>query len=177
MLLEQSTDGDRIIAHVTMWGFATLANEGLGQGLVHAMTSLLVGTMHTWFAGEPSTRASLAESLPRDPKAWTQRIEEEVRTRKDCPLVQVPRERLEGFRESVRVKSWSFVLWLLARHPDKWTKPFEALAGDKVMTPEEIGAVFERELGVSIDRLRSRVARMGQRRHAAREGRAPRQLT
>lgn len=153
LLLEQSTDGDRIIAHVTMWGFATFGNEGLGQGLVHAMTSLLVGTMHTWFGGEPSTRAGPGEPLPRDPKAWTQRIEEDVRTRTDCPLVQVPRERLESFRESVRVKSWSFVLWLLARHPDKWVKPFAALAADKVMTPEEIAAVFERELGVSVDRL------------------------
>ena len=149
----ESIDGDNIIAHVTMLGFAGGANEGLGQGLVHAMTSLLVGTMNTWFGQQPTTRAGRAELLPRDPKAWTERIEEEVRDRKDWPLVQVPRERLESFREAVRVKAWSFVLWLLARHPDAWPKPFEALASDKPRMPEEIAAVFQSELGTSVERL------------------------
>lgn len=142
-------DADTIVAHVTMWGFANGANEGLGQGLVHTMTSLLVGTMNTWFGAPPPTVASPKEHLPRDPKEWAARIREEIRARQDWPVVQVPRERLSSFRENVRVKSWSFVLWLAARHPDRWTRVFLGIDSAKGPLPEAIDAVFRAELGRS----------------------------
>ncbi len=146
-------DADEIIAHVTMWGFATQHNEGLGQGLVHAMTSLLVGTMHTWFGAEPPTRAAREVPLPRDPKAWAQRIAEEIRANQDWPLAQVPREKLTNFREQVRVKSWSFVLWMLARYPSNWSQVLQAIDSDQNLMPEQIEQIYVREFGVSLQQL------------------------
>lgn len=150
---QRELDADSIIAHVTMWGFANDGNEGLGQGLVHAMTSLLVGTMNTWFGQPPPTQASPRKPLPRDPKQWAARLREEIRKGEDCPAVQVPRERLSSFREAVRVKSWSFVLWLVARYPDRWTRAFKSLETAKNPMPEAIDAVFQQEFGRSVHDL------------------------
>jgi hypothetical protein len=149
----ESLDADSIIAHVAMWGFANQHNDGLGQGLVHAMTSLLVGTTLTWFGEEPKTRAGSQKPLARDEKAWDQRLREEIRAGKDWPLVQVPREKLSSFREVVRVKSWSFVLWLMARHPDTWTRALQAILTDQNPLPEQIEQVFEREFGRPLPQL------------------------
>lgn len=143
-------DADSIIAHVAMWGFATRRNDGLGQGFVHAMTSLLVGSNNTWFGAEPKTRAGSGAALPRDTVAWSARIREEIANGKDWPVVQVPRERLDNFREVVRVKAWSFVTWLMARHPIEWPRVFEAIETDKNPMPEQIEAIFQRELGRSV---------------------------
>lgn len=144
-LHERQLDADSIIAHVTMWGFATDGNEGLGQGLVHTMTSLLVGTMNTWFGAPPATQASPRKPLPRDPKQWAARIREEIAKHEDLPAVQVPRERLSSFRENARVKSWSFVNWLIARYPDRWMRAFKGLESEKNPLPEAIEAFFAKE--------------------------------
>ncbi len=149
MLGPEPLDADRLIAHVAMWGFATAHNEGLGQGLVHAMTSLLVGTTHTWFGAEPKTSAGRGAALARDRQAWSDRLRAEIRAGQDWPLVQVPRERLSSYRENVRVKAWSFVLWLVARHPDRWQRLFTALDNATNRLPEDVDAVFVRELGRS----------------------------
>ncbi len=149
----ESLDADNIIAHVAMWGFASQQNEGLGQGFVHVMTSLLVGTTWTWFGAEPKTRAANQKPLPRDEKAWDQRLREEIRAGKDWPLVQVPRETLSSFREIVRVKSWSFVLWLMARYPDNWTRALQALPTDKNPMPEQVEKVFLQDFGMPLQQI------------------------
>jgi len=152
-LQERQLDADSIIAHVTMWGFAIDGNEGLGQGLVHTMTSLLVGTMNTWFGSPPATQASPHKALPRDPKEWAARVREEIAKHEDWPIVQVPRERLSSFRENVRVKSWSFVYWLMARHPDRWTRAFKGLESAKSPMPDAIEAFFAKEFERSLGEL------------------------
>ncbi|MCC7063442.1 MAG: hypothetical protein IT456_11595 [Planctomycetes bacterium] len=152
-LHRRELDADSMIAHVTMWGFATDGNEGLGQGLVHTMTSLLVGTMNTWFGSPPPTQASPRKELPRDPKQWAARIREEIAKGADWPAVQVPRERLSSFRENVRVKSWSFVYWLMARYPDRWTRAFKGLESEKNPMPEAIEAFFAKEFERSLSEL------------------------
>ena len=64
--------------------------------------------------------------------------------------MQVPRERMDHFRDEVRVKSWSFVLWLLARHPDEWHGLLGELAKENLL-PEQVqdgfGKRFGREIG------------------------------
>ena len=149
----ESLDADNIIAHVAMWGLANRHNEGLGQGFVHAMTSWLVGSTATWFGAEPKTRAGNSKPLPRDPKAWDQRLREEIRAGKDWPLVQVPRERLSSFREVVRVKSWSFMTWLVARFPDTWHRALQAIESQKNLMPEQIEQLFLQEFGLPLPQL------------------------
>lgn len=149
----ESLDADSLIAHVAMWGFANQHNEGLGQGLVHTMTSLLVGTTLTWFGAEPPTRSGNQQPLARDEKAWDQRLREEIRTGKDWPLVQVPREKLSSFREVVRIKSWSFVMWLMARYPDTWPRALQAILTDQNPMPERIEQVFQQEFGLPLPQI------------------------
>ncbi|MCU0862555.1 MAG: hypothetical protein MUC36_02075 [Planctomycetes bacterium] len=149
----ESLDADHIIAHVAMWGFANQHNEGLGQGLVHAMTTLLVGTTLTWFGEEPKTRAGNQKPVARDEKAWDQRLREEIRAGKDWPLVQVPREKLSSYREVVRVKSWSFVRWLMARYPDTWTRALQAIVTAQNPMPEQIEQVFQQEFGLPLPQI------------------------
>lgn len=149
---DERADADDIIAHVAMWGFAQGRNEGFGQGLVHTLTSLLLGTTLTWFGDEPATSTS-KRALPRSEGEWTTRLREEMRAGKDWPLAQVPRERLDSFRESVRVKSWSFVTWLVARFPDRWTQVFDAIPSDKLPDLAAIEAIIAKELGCSVEQL------------------------
>jgi len=151
--VNEPNDADDIVAHVAMWGFAQNHNEGLGQGLTHALTSLLLGTTQTWFGDAPATSTGSQKQMPRDEAAWTTRIRDEIKAGKDWPLAQVARERLSSFREAARVKSWSFVLWLVARFPDRWVRVFEALDSDKLPDLAGIEAIFAKELGCTVEQL------------------------
>lgn len=146
-------ENDRLVAEVTMWGFAGRYNEGLGQGLVHTMTSLLCGTTLTWYGALPKTVASPRQAVPRDPRAWAARLREELLAGQDWPLVQLPRERLTSFREQVRIKSWSFVGWLVARHPVEWPRWFVALDPSRKLLPEDVERACQDAFGRSVDEL------------------------
>jgi hypothetical protein len=74
----------------------------------------------------------------------------EIDQRTDWPLQQIPRERLDNYRPRVRMKAWSFVVWLLARHPDRWATLLRALPSPEEVanpTPEQCTAVIEQVLG------------------------------
>jgi hypothetical protein len=148
-------ENDRLVAEVTMWGFAGRYNEALGQGLVHTMTSLLCGTTLTWYGGSPKTSASPKEQLPREPREWSARLRDEILAGKDWPLVQVPRERLSSFRENVRVKAWSFVGWLAARYPVEWPRLFVALTNERNLLPEDVDRAFRDAVGRTAQEVES----------------------
>jgi hypothetical protein len=67
--------------------------------------------------------------------------------------VQVPRERLSSFREVVRVKSWSFMTWLVARFPDTWHRALQAIESQKNLMPEQIEQLFLQEFGLPLQQL------------------------
>jgi tetratricopeptide (TPR) repeat protein len=137
-------DGDNAVAQLTKRGTPEF-NQGFSEGLVHAMTWLLVGTCETWFMNLPLTASGKME-LTHDPVEWLESLREQVDAHRDWPLVQVPRERMDNFRNAVRTKSWSFVLWLLARHPQQWDTLLTRLGHD-ALEPEEVERIFAEVLG------------------------------
>lgn len=146
----QEDDADWIIAHVAMTCFSSGANDALGEGLVHAMTWLLVGTTRTWYGALPGTESSGAPQLTWHPGDWLELLRAQIQKGEDWPLEQLPRERLSRFRPQVRIKSWQFVLWLLGRHEEQWAALFHAFPTDRVPLPEEVAATVQQVLGRSV---------------------------
>ena len=87
-----------------------------------------------------------AEAQPAAPAEWFRKLHAEIDAGADWPLVQVPREGLQNFRVSVRFKSWSFVTWLLARHPDRWVQLLASLPS-KNLSEEVVEQTFQSVLG------------------------------
>lgn len=137
-------DADAAVGLSTKYGFPSF-NPGLGEGLVHAMCWLLVGTCNTSFMSLPATAADNRESK-FDPRDWINLLRDDIDAGKDWPLVQIPRERMDNFRNQVRRKAWSFMLWLLARHPEQWPHLLAKL-GREDHTPEEVAKIFTETLG------------------------------
>lgn len=69
------------------------------------MTWLLCGSVHTSYMELPTT-ARLGDRIERDPDLWLQQLQDQVEAGTDWDLAQVPRERLDNFRDPVRFKSW-----------------------------------------------------------------------
>ena len=113
------------------------------------MTWLLVGTTRTWYGQLPGTEAT-QENLGYEPEEWRQQLQAQIRKGEDWPLAQVPRERLDRFRPQVRTKVWSLMLWLMARHPDKFVSAMFAFPSDHVGLPEECAAVWQQQLGIDV---------------------------
>ncbi|MFK7741524.1 MAG: hypothetical protein AB8H80_14495 [Planctomycetota bacterium] len=143
----QGLDRDHAVANVTKRHFLDQRNEGLGEGLMHVTTWLLCGSTHTYFADLPKTSVD-GVLMPRDTDKWRERLWTEIAQGKDMPLAVVPRERAESFRDSTRIKSWGFMLWMLARYPDKWLPLINACGAPK-LTPEGVDLAFEEVLGKS----------------------------
>ncbi|GAB4137152.1 MAG: hypothetical protein Fur0037_02110 [Planctomycetota bacterium] len=141
---------DRIVGFVAYQGFLFGRNPGLGEGLLHACTWYLLGTTWTWYGSLPSTQASGDSLLQPDPDAWLARLREQIRKGEDWPIAQIPREPLTHYRPKVRVKSWSFMSWLLARHPERWLDFFLALSERKVLMPEQVEALGEDAFGAPL---------------------------
>lgn len=120
-------------------------NAGLSEGLVHTMTWLLCGTTKSSYMELPTT-VGAKEKRSTDPMQWLQVLRDGVEAGTDWPLVQVPRERLENFRAPVRYKAWSFVSWLLARHPEQWALLMITL-GHEPRLPEDVTRMFTEVLG------------------------------
>lgn len=140
-------DDDFAVGHATKRGTGWF-NPGFGEGLVHTMTALLCNSMHASYFMLPTTR-STATKRPRRPDECLQLLRADIERGEDWPLVQVPRERHENFRDPVRFKSWSFVSWLLARHPDRWVQLLVEL-GHESRLPEDVAAIFEKVLARKI---------------------------
>ena len=139
----RSHDNDHAVGHATKRG-TPWCNSGLSEGLVHVATWLLCGTMESSYMQLASTEAG-DEEITNEAKLWIDALREEIELGEDWPLVQVPRERMSNFRNSVRVKAWSFMTWLLARHPDRWVRLLVEL-GHEPKLPEEVAALFEKVL-------------------------------
>jgi len=143
-------DADAIVAHVATYGFAERCNQGLSEGLVHTLTSLMVDSMHTFNGTVPATVASRQKREDPTPERWWERLREQMDQHTDCPIAQLPRERLDNYRPELRMKVWSFVTWLLARYPDKWTDLLLVLPDQKPQARfslEQATEAIEKALG------------------------------
>ncbi|MCB9878153.1 MAG: hypothetical protein H6835_11180 [Planctomycetes bacterium] len=124
----ETIDEDYAVANVTKRHLLDLRNDGFGEGLTHAMCWLLCGTTNTYFADLPKTAASGLKPIKRDPDLWFERLWSEIEQHQDQPLGVVAREQPQAFRDSTRLKSWSFMLWMLAAHPDQWMPLLDAVS-------------------------------------------------
>lgn len=137
---DAALDADKAVAAATNHGCRRV-NPALLQGCVHAATWLLCGTTHSRYGSLPKTYAGTFELPKSDPAVWFDRLQEMLANDTAVPLVQVPRERLDAFREDVRIQAWSFQLWLLARHPDDWPVLVQKLNQSELL-PEQVEAAF-----------------------------------
>lgn len=117
---DRDLDADKVVAHVTKRHLVAGCNDGLGEGVVHAMTWLLAGSIKSSYVNLQHTVTKDMKPLRRLPEAWRARLMEEIAAGKDWPLAQVPRERIDNFRDSARIKSWSLIVYLMARYPNQW---------------------------------------------------------
>lgn len=147
--LHEREDADHAVAHVTKLQFLGGRNDGLGEGLVHAMTWLLCGTTLTRYADLPKTVSGDAKPLGSNPAEWRKRLDQDISKGEDWPLHQLPRERADNFRDGARIKGWSFLVFMLARFPDRWYDLLDGMSAVELRIPEDVEAVFQEELGMS----------------------------
>lgn len=145
---------DSMIGTVFMYGLAFERNEGLGEGLLHAATWYLQSTCITRFGALPEGSATERElALPESTNWWLRAMRDQALSHQDWPLDQIPRERLSRFRNDCRLKSWSFMTWVMAAYPEKWWDYYEALPDPKKHPPtlEEINAIGEKVFGKKLE--------------------------
>jgi len=140
-------DADFMVAHATKRGTPWF-NPGLSEGLVHTATWLLCGSMRSSYMNLPTTVGERDERST-EPAVCLRALRDDVEAGRDWQLVQVARERMANFRSPVRYKSWTFVFWLMARHPDQWVRLLVEL-GHEARMPEDVAKIFESVLGRSV---------------------------
>ncbi len=148
---EQNLDSDHAVANTTKRHLLGERNEGLGEGFMHVTTWLLCGSTWTYFADLPKTTTG-GENMSRDAKGWLERLQQQIEDGEDQPLRIVPRERIDNFRDKTRLKSWSFMFWLLASHPDKWFPLIDAMSVPD-LSPEQVDQEFKKAFKMPIEAL------------------------
>ena len=141
---------DSMIADVVMYGLCLQRNDGIGQGIIHAVTWYLKSTsISKWGAIPEGTVGEDSLELPEGTNWWMRTIRDQAMSHQDWALGQVPRERLSRFRNDCRMKTWSLMTWMMAAYPDKWLSFFLALpdADKKVPTLEDVEEVVVDKLG------------------------------
>jgi len=141
---------DSMIAYVLFTGLLQTRNDGIGQGLVHAITWYMKSTsISRWGALPEGTQGADSLELPHGTNWWLRTVRDQASSHQDWQLAQVPRERLSRFRNDCRLKSWSFMTWVIAAYPDKWLDFVVQLpdADKKVPTLEEIEVVVQKVFG------------------------------
>ena len=146
----QGDDQDRVVGHVMMRCAAQRLNPGLAEGLVHALTWMMCGTVKTRYMQLAHTVSSKREAWPAEPGAWRLRLEAELAKDNDWPLIQIPRERMDNFRDPVRAKAWSFCVWMLARHHEDWLDLCAALNKPNA-TQGDVQELFGAALGLDVE--------------------------
>src|SRR5262245_35124644 len=147
---------DTMIAYVFMLGLCQGGNDGIGQGIIHAVTWYMKSTsISRWGALPEGSVGDDALELPEGTNWWLRTVRDQASSNQDWALAQVPREKLSRFRNDCRLKTWSFMTWAMAQYPDKWLKFFQKLpdADKKVPTLEEVEDVIQKELGESSEAI------------------------
>lgn len=145
-------DADRCVGHVMMRCAAQRLNHAMSEGLVHALTWMMCGTVQTHYIQLAHTTSGKREAWPAKADVWRQRLEEELANAMDWPLMQLPRERMDNFRDPVRAKAWSFCVWLLARHHEDWLDLCAALNKPNA-TEGDVEELFGEALGLDVEEV------------------------
>jgi hypothetical protein len=143
---------DSLIAYMIFDGLLGGRYDGVGQGIVHAVTWYMKATcISRWGALPEGTVGDDGLELPEGTNWWMRTVRDQAVSNQDWPLAQVPREKLSNFRNDCRLKGWSVMTWMMAAYPDKWLNFYLALPDTekKVPTLEEIEEIVVKELGKS----------------------------
>tara|TARA_R110002072_G_scaffold31466_4_gene96966 strand:+ start:47121 stop:48590 length:1470 start_codon:yes stop_codon:yes gene_type:complete len=149
----RDNDGDMVTGHVVKRHVVAGCNDGFGEGVVHAMTWLMVGTIKSSFTSLQHTVTEDHKPLRKLPDAWRSRLMDEIAAGKDWRLEQIPRERIHSFRDSARVKSWSFVLFMMARFPRQWLDVVRKMPKVDGLTVEDVAKTLKEILNCSVGEL------------------------
>ena len=137
---------DRQVAKVWELGIGISGRAGkpnfpLAEGALHAASWFLLSTVMTQRGSLPTgTTAKREARLPKSPGWWLRAMRDQAIARTDMPLLQFPRKQSSAFSNDARLKSWSFMTWLMARHPENWHEFIVTVSGQKIPLPEEIEA-------------------------------------
>ena len=137
---------DRQVAKVWELGIGLRGRAGdpnfpLAEGALHAASWLLLSTVMTQRGTLPTgTSAKREARLPKSPGWWLRAMRDQAIARTDLPLLQFPRRQSSAFPNDARLKAWSFMTWLMARHPETWHEFIVTVSGEKIPLPEEIEA-------------------------------------
>ncbi len=147
---------DSIIGNVVMYGLCFQRNDGIGQGIIHAVTWYLKATsISKWGAIPEGTVGEDSLALPEGTNWWMRTIRDQAVSNQDWWLAQVPREKLSRFRNDCRMKTWSMMTWMMAAYPDRWLEFFLKLpdADKQVPTLEDVENVVVETLGKSSEAI------------------------
>ncbi|MFK7741094.1 MAG: tetratricopeptide repeat protein [Planctomycetota bacterium] len=147
---------DALISYVVMDGLCLQRNDGVGQGIIHAVTWYLKATsISKWGAIPEGTVGEDSLNLPEGTNWWMRTIRDQAVSNQDWAMAQVPRERLARFRNDCRLKTWSLMTWMFAAYPEKWLSFYLGLpdADKKVPTLEEVEEVVVATLGKSSEKV------------------------
>jgi hypothetical protein len=147
---------DTMIAYVFFLGLCQGRNDGIGQGIVHAMTWYMKATsISRWGALPEGTQGDDALQLPQGANWWMRAVRDQAASNQDWELAQVPRERLSRFRNDCRLKSWSFMTWVVAAYPDQWLPFYLSLpdADKQVPTLEQVEEQVQKAFAKSSKQL------------------------
>ena len=148
---------DRLIAYIWKrvtkfpFGPGKPANDPLSEGAMHASTWYMLSTAITKYGTLPKgTVGDRQLRLPKSVNWWMREMRDQATAREDMPINEVPRIDTSAFPANGRLKTWSFMTWLIARYPRKWFDFLLAVPGDKKPFPAEVDKVaqqvFERSL-------------------------------
>ena len=147
---------DSLIAYVMMDGLMIQRNDGIGQGIIHAVTWYMKATsISRWGAIPEGTVGDDGLDLPEGTNWWMRTVRDQAVSTQDWWLAQVPREKLSRFRNDCRLKTWSVMTWMMAAYPDKWLPFFLQLpdADKKVPTLEDVEAVVTKVFDKSSEQI------------------------
>jgi hypothetical protein len=144
---------DHLISHVFHYGLnkGDGVNTGLVEGAHHAATWFLKSTCVTKFGAEPTgTETDSKPALPEGANWWMREMRNQALAKTDIPLDVVPRTELAKFSPDVRLKTWSFTIWAMARFPDGWLQFLHGCPHDKIPFPQEVDAIAQKAFGMPI---------------------------
>ena len=104
------------------------------------------GTMDTQFFDEKDSSGAAREDEGSDPTTLLAKLRAEVAAGTEAALVDVARVRWDGLDARIRRRAWAFMIWLVARHPDRWLQLGTELYVDDAR-PEQVAATFRKVLG------------------------------
>ncbi len=147
---------DHIIAEVFHYGLggSEVNNVGLVEGIHHAATWFLKSTCITKFGAEPKGTATENKLvLPEGANWWMREMRNQSISKTDTPLNVVPRVELAAFKPDVRLKTWSFHVWAMARFPNKWLKFARNWPSGKKPFPEQVEETAQKIFGIPLSEV------------------------